>query len=46
MVTKNFTQFNKTNFEAEGVETCYIVVDYLNDMSGELFIATPTVKAD
>tara|TARA_B100000214_G_scaffold140348_1_gene100284 strand:- start:8531 stop:9745 length:1215 start_codon:yes stop_codon:yes gene_type:complete len=35
MVTKNFTQFNKTNFEAEGVETCYIVVDYLNDMSGE-----------
>ncbi len=35
MVTKNFSQFNKTNFEAEGVETCYIVVDYINDMSSE-----------
>ncbi len=35
MVTKNFTQFNKTNFEAEGVETCYIVVDYVNNMNSE-----------
>ena len=35
MVTKNFTQFNKTNFESEGVETCYIVVDYVNNMNAE-----------
>ena len=35
MATKNFTQFNKTNFEAEGVETCYIVVDYVNNMNSE-----------
>jgi hypothetical protein len=36
MVTKNFSQFNKTNFESEGVETCYIVVDYINDMTNEI----------
>ena len=35
MVTKNFTQLNNTNFESEGVETCYIIVDYVNDMSSE-----------
>jgi hypothetical protein len=35
MVAKNFTQFNKTNFEAEGVETCYIIVDYVNNMIAE-----------
>ena len=35
MATKNFTQLNNTNFESEGVETCYIIVDYVNDMSSE-----------
>jgi hypothetical protein len=35
MVARNWTQYNKTNFEAEGVETCYLIVDYINTMSSE-----------
>jgi hypothetical protein len=35
MVARNWTQYNKTNFEAEGVETCYLIVDYINTMASE-----------
>ena len=35
MVARNWTQYNKTNFEAEGVETCYLIVDYINTMNDE-----------
>jgi len=35
MVARNWTQYNKTNFEAEGVETCYLIVDYVNTMADE-----------
>jgi hypothetical protein len=43
MVARNWTQYNKTNFEAEGVETCYLIVDYINTMASETSDAvTPT----